>query len=104
MDADLQAVHDLLDTTTLSEEKRHTVSWCLGQLPDLYESLKQTSDTRYIDEICRLVRGLLEALRAASNPGARRSADAVALRLVAMHERLGLPNLDIKLARVRKAC
>jgi hypothetical protein len=80
-------------TATLPDDVRATVTWCLDQLPGQYRELDRTYDARHSDEVRRLVEALLGALRAA---GARQAAEAVTLRLVAMHERLGIPSLGLK--------
>src|SRR5262245_20741817 len=98
MDVDLQAVRDVVDAADLPDEARHRAVWCLGRLPRLYRELTQTSESRYGDEIRRLVQALLVAL----GPASRKSAEAIPLQLAALHERFGLPNLDLKPARQRK--
>jgi hypothetical protein len=98
MDADLQAVRDVVDAADLPDEVRERAAWCLGRLPKLYRELAQTSEARFSDEIRRLVQALLVAL----SPASHRTAEAVTLRLAALHERLGLPNLDLKPVRQRK--
>jgi hypothetical protein len=102
MHTELQEVQAVVNSVPLPEEARHTADWCLAQLPELYGRLEQTSDARYMDEIRRLVQGLLVALKAIPAAPARRAAEAVTLRFVAMHERLGIPSLDLKPPRRRK--
>jgi hypothetical protein len=104
MDADLQAVQELVNTATLPDEARHTANWCLDQLPELYDKFSQTYDARYPEAIRRLVRAMLGALtpRRKATTEARQLAEAVLDRLGALHERLGLPELDIKASRPRK--
>src|SRR4051794_6436389 len=99
MDADFQAMRDLADAAALPEGVRHTLAWCLGQLPPLYRELRRTYDSRHGDEIQRLVRGMLQALAGpgAASPDAPRVAEAITGRLRAMHERLGIPRLGFTL-------
>ncbi len=106
MEADFEMVRQAVAETELSEETRHTVEWCLGQLPRLYRDFLQNYDTRHVEEIRRLVQGLVRAL--AEQPQGRPAAEAIAGRLQALHERLGIRDLDIKppaaeRRRVRKA-
>jgi hypothetical protein len=73
----------------------------------LYRDFCQTYDTRQGDEIRRLIRGVLQAIVEEAHD--RPAAEAIAARLEEMHQRLGIPILDLKLApakerkRVRKA-
>jgi hypothetical protein len=98
MEADLQAIRDAVSAATLSEDLRQGLLWCLDQLPGLYRELRQTCESRYTDEISRLVRVMLQRLaeRDAACPDAAKVAQVMALGLRAMHERLGIPRLDFK--------
>jgi hypothetical protein len=103
MDTDLQAIRDVVNATQLTDEARQTVAWCMDQLPGLYGNLARTYDAKYSDDIRRLVQAILTHLGAAKTPAARRAADAVTLQVLAMHERLGIPTLDLKPAGKRKS-
>jgi hypothetical protein len=92
METDLQAVRATVDAANLSADARHLATQCLGQLPRLYEGLCQTYESRYSDEIGRLLQVLFRGVSAA--PGA---AEAIAGQLQAMHERLGIPGPSCKL-------
>jgi len=98
MDEGLQAVRDVVDAADLADEARRRAAWCLGRLPRLYRELARTSESRFSDEIRRLVQALLGAL----GPASRKSAEDITLRLAALHECLGLPDLNLKPARQRK--
>jgi hypothetical protein len=87
---ELQDIRGRIQKATLAEDARSTALWCLGRLPGLYQQFRETNNTRYGDEIQRLVNGLRGAL--AEDPTAR---EAVTDRLVAMHERLGIPALRL---------
>jgi hypothetical protein len=100
MDAEFELVRDAVKGATLAEGARHTVTWCLDRLPELYSDFCRSYDTRYSDEIRRLVRGVLQALTEdARNRGA---AEAVAGHLRGMHERLGIPVPDLRVAPVKE--
>ena len=103
MDTDLQAIRDVVNAATLSDEARQTVAWCLDQLPKLYQELARTYDAKYSDDIRRLVQAILTQLSGPNTPGARRAADAVTLQVLAMHERLGIPTFGLKPGGKRKS-
>ena len=86
METDLKAVRATVDAASLSADARQTAIQCLGQLPRLYQGLCQTYESRYSDEIGRLLQVLFRGVAAA--PGA---AETIAGQLQAMHERLGIP-------------
>jgi hypothetical protein len=91
MDADLQAVQEAVDAAGLSEDIRQTTQACLGQLPKLYRELCQRCESRYSDEIGRLIHAMLKELA-----GFPAVAEGVIRRLQAMHERLGIPVPNLK--------
>jgi hypothetical protein len=98
METDLQAVRATVDAADLSADARQLATQCLGQLPRLYEGLCQTYESRYSDEIGRLLQVLFRGVSGA--PGA---AEAIAGQLQAMHERLGIPGPSCKLPAPTRA-
>src|SRR5262249_39601247 len=88
MDDDLAAVGGLVEAAEVPEAARQGLLWCVGQLPRLYQELVRTCESRYADEIGRVVGGVLKAL--AKDAAA---AEAVVARLRGMHERLGIPRI-----------
>lgn len=88
MDAGLTGIRQLFEGATLTADERHTVDWCLQRLPDLYQKLSNSSESRYADDIRGLVRAMLERA-----PGL---AEEVARQFQSFHERLGLPSLNLK--------
>lgn len=93
MDTELVAVGSLLTTAALDADSRSTVRWCCGQLPALYRQYLQTRESRYGAEILRLARGVLQKLaEAKAKPTI---GETVTGHLKALHERLGLPELDL---------
>jgi hypothetical protein len=96
VDADLQALRELLAAATLSDERRKAALQCVGQLPRLYRGLCETYESRYADEIARLVQAVCRL--AAGVPSL---AEAITVLLRDMQERLGIPGPDFK-SPVRK--
>jgi hypothetical protein len=94
VDADFQAIRDAVDGVKLSADQKHVVTWCLAQLPKLYREFSQTYEVRVKQQIAQLVQQVLHQL--ASAPDARAVAEAMTVRLCAMHERLGIPGPDFK--------
>lgn len=96
MHEDLEAVRLTINGATLSADARRIATWSMEQLPKLYGNLLQAYDSRFADEILCRVQTLLKAL--GEQPD---MAQAVSERLVAMHERLGLPKLAFKTTPIR---
>ncbi len=93
----IAVLRDQIGAATIPEDGRHTASWCVGQLSDLYIKYSQTSESRYAAEITHLLRGVLAVLSQseADLPGSPVAAVIDSFRL--LHERLGLPALALKL-------
>ena len=73
----------------MADAPRQTVVSCLKKLPELYEKLASTYESRYADEILRLLRAML-----AFAPGL---AEELISLLRSLHEGLRLPGLDLRL-------
>lgn len=86
-------------------ECKHTAAWCLKKLPTLYALFMHTNESRYGDEIASLVRGVLRELAVSESacPAAQQMAATMTRRLHCLHERLGLPGLDLKMPRATTA-
>jgi hypothetical protein len=82
----------------LSADAQHTALWSLGQLPALYAKFCLTSESRYGDEISRLVQGMLKGLVESKPacPAAHSLAASIPDRLRLLHEQAGLPGLHLK--------
>ena len=84
---------DGVRAAALSEAGKHSALWCLGRLLPQYALYRQTCESRYGEEITRLVRGLLKVIT--EDPGGGPSVQHVATvildRLQILHEQLGLP-------------
>jgi hypothetical protein len=84
---------------------KHTTGWCIGKLPPLYAKFRETNESRYGEEITRLVQGMLQDLTTSdrSGPVAHKLATNITNRLQLLHEQFGLPVLNLKpLATVRR--
>jgi hypothetical protein len=97
MDSDLQAelatIGKLVEAADAVDRARPAVNWALNRMPLLYQQLMKTYESRYLDEIVRLVTGMRQAL---ARDGAPELAEAIATRLTAMHSRRGFPSLGLK--------
>ena len=95
--AELVALRTLARKARLTEEIRHSVLWCLDQLPRLYADFQGTYDIRFTDSIVRLARAALKRL---AEPGGGEDAggvaDAVVAQLRGLHQRLGLAQLVLR--------
>jgi hypothetical protein len=94
----LAALGDAVRAAALPDEGKRIALWCLGQLPPLYAQYQQTRESRYGDDITRLVQGVLKGL--AEGPSGGPAAQQLATRftdcLRLLHEQLGLPGLGLK--------
>jgi hypothetical protein len=88
---ELEKIRALLHADGLAPEVLKTVIWCLDRLPSLYREFVRTYESRYGDEIRRLVNGLLAKL------GKATLKQAILDHLLSMHERLGIPSLNFAL-------
>src|SRR5437899_5429485 len=101
MDSDLQAelatIGGLVEAAAVGDQPRQTVLWALNKMPLAYQQLMNTYESRYVDEIVRLVTLIRQAL---TNNGALKVVEAIATRITAMHSRRGFPSLGLKPAAV----
>jgi hypothetical protein len=98
MDADplpeLAAIRTLVEASDLASEARETALWCLGQLTRPYLELLRTQEQRFADAIQGLAQAMLKHL---SEHGGAAVAEPLVAHLHALHERLGLRPLSLKL-------
>jgi hypothetical protein len=90
---ELEGIHRVVAAARLSDEVRPSVAWCLGCLPALYGEFSRTCESRYGDEIRRLVDAVLQKVTDAAARG------AVLDNLRAMHARLGIPYIQFAAAK-----
>jgi hypothetical protein len=96
--ARLAELGDEVRSAAIPGDCQHTTLWCLGRLPALYAKFRQTNETRYGDEITRLVEGVLKDLvkHKKACPEAPALAGRINDRLRQLHEEFGLPGLEFK--------
>ena len=97
----LEALADEVRAAAIPSDSKRTVLWCLEPLPTLYAKFRQTNESRYGQEITRLVQGAFKELLQ-SEPislEAEQLAAGIACRLRLLYEQLGLPELNVQLPR-----
>jgi hypothetical protein len=107
----LTSLSKSVEATAVSPDCKHTVAWCLGKLPALYAHYQATNESRYGDEITRLVQALIKELTRKTDEcqEAYVIANGMIERFQLLHERLNLPTLVLKgppepvVARTRKS-
>ena len=101
LDARLGVLVNEVRAAAIPSDGKHTVLWCLEQLPNLYARFRQTSESRYGHEITRLVKAVFKELLQCkpNSPHAEQLAASIASRLRLLHEQLGLPELNVESPR-----
>lgn len=94
----IKALRDAVQAAALSDACKRTVAWCLGKLPALYAEFCQTRESRYGDEITRLAQAAVMGLVSTPeiSPEAQQLAAKVTKTLQRLHEKFGLPALQLK--------
>ena len=98
----LTVMRNQIQASAIPDDCKQTAFWCLGQLPALYSKLHLTNESRYGDEIVRLVRCVqteLEKGKVAQDEKQKRPI-SIPERLQQFHEKFGLPRLTLKLPGV----
>jgi hypothetical protein len=97
--AHLKGLGDAVQATAIPDDAKRTALWCLKQLPAQYTLSHQTNESRYDDEITRLVQVLIQQLAASGNsPEAQKLAASLPEDFRLLHERLGLSFLALKIS------
>jgi hypothetical protein len=106
----IRAVEGEVDSSSLADDAKHTAVWCVRQLPALYDKFCRTNESRYGDEIARLVQAARQTLAEGSgnSPASHKLAASIPARLQSLHKRFGVPALKLDVpaaagARSRKA-
>jgi hypothetical protein len=98
---ELTTLRALIQRANIVADAKHSVLWCLDQLPKLYADFCRTNESRFGDAILRLASAVLNKLAETTlGTGAGRLGDAVVAKLGRLHERLGLAPLALKLAPI----
>jgi hypothetical protein len=95
--AEIVTLHALVQTADLAADAKHSVLWCLDQLPSLYAEFLRQYECRFADKIRHLVQAVLKRLdekAAGKDSGLVR--EAIAGRLSDLHQRLGLGSFLLK--------
>jgi hypothetical protein len=88
-------------SAAIPSASKQSALWCVDQLPTLYAKFRLTNESRYGDEISRLVQGALHELVSSesANPASQELAATMRERLRELHEQSGIPELNLKPAR-----
>jgi hypothetical protein len=92
MEATFAAIREAIGTAQIPPDQAQTSLWCLEQLPRLYQNLAETHDHRHLEGIQGHIQNILKT---ADSP---KLAESICTLLQETHERLGLPNLTLKVA------
>lgn len=97
---DFRPLLELVAAASINDGAKRTLSWCLGQLPTLYEKFGETHDIYFSDKIAHLEDGVLKELRKdKKNAELHQLSEDVLAGLKAIHEKHGLQSLDPKPAK-----
>ena len=93
--SEFERISKLVEASGMPKEEKQLAAGCLKKLPALCEAFFQTYESRDVEEIMYLERGLLARLADPAQPSrqARDFAKILSTRLKSLHERLGLPEL-----------
>jgi hypothetical protein len=101
IDEQLTVIRNEVQASAIPDDCKQTALWCIGQLPTLYSQFCLTNESRYGDEISRLVQGVLRELaKSKDDPEAQKRTMSIPDRLQRLHEKFGIPRLTIKAAVV----
>jgi hypothetical protein len=97
----LAELEDDVHVAAIPDASKRTTLWCVGKLPSLYSQLRLTYENRYREEITRLVQGALNELLDSQAVGAagKQLAGRIIERIRLLHERSGIPELNLKTPR-----
>jgi hypothetical protein len=97
----LVALRKEIQAAAIPSDCKHTAVWCIDQLPALYAKLRQSSESRYGEEIRRLVQIMLKELVASKPPcpKAEKLAASIVDRLGHLHDEFGIPALKVSSGR-----
>lgn len=101
----LAALEGKIQAALITGDAKHTAAWCFGHLPALYEQYCQTRESRYGDEITRLVVAVLMRLADGTPacPESQKLAAGITDHLHLLHAEFGLPGLKLKLPAARQS-
>ena len=85
---------DAVRTTAVPADRKEVIVGSVKRLSALYAKFRETNESRYGDEITRLVQSVLKDLEAC--PEARKLDAAFREKLRLLHEELGVPPLALR--------
>lgn len=93
--SEFKRIGDLVEASKMSADEKAKAAVCLKKLPALCASFCESYESRDLDEIVRLERGLLARMAepTQSSPGAQELAKVLGTKLKNLHIKLGLPEL-----------
>ena len=96
--AQLSALGNKVREATIPSGCKQYAVRCMETLPTLYDKFYQTNESRYGDEITRLVQAVLNdmALSERACPETKRLAIHITESLLLLHERFGLAALSLR--------
>jgi hypothetical protein len=94
MQAHFKALENAVKKTAIPADRQEVIATSIRRLPALYKEFRQTYESRYGNEITRVVQSLLKELEACPKAQKLDADFRVGLRL--LHEELGLPALTLK--------
>lgn len=87
----------------MSDGVKRTLTWCLGQLPALYDKFSENHDVFFSEKIAGLEKSVFRELgKGKKNTDAQKLSDDVLAGLKAIHEKHGLQSLDPRPAKPKK--
>lgn len=94
--SEFDRIGKLVQASGMPDEDKQMAVGCLQKLPALCESFCESYESRDVDEILRLERGMLARLAqpSESSPAGRDLAKRLSIRLSSLHVQLGLPELN----------
>jgi hypothetical protein len=92
--AHFKDLEDAVRTTKLPIERRDYIAGLIQRLPSLYSKYRETSESRFGDQITVLVQAVLKALDEC--PEAQELGTTFRVKLHLLHQKLGVPELPLK--------
>ncbi|OAI40621.1 hypothetical protein AYO40_04665 [Planctomycetaceae bacterium SCGC AG-212-D15] len=94
----LLALSDEVEATAIPADRKHTIVWCLEKLPSLYADYQSSNESRFGDEITRLLHAVMKELTRGTGgcKEAEKIATGMAGRFQTINERLNLPALILR--------
>ena len=101
IESEFRRISKFVQASDMSDEDMLMAAGCLDKLPALCEAFFASYESRDVEQILRLERGMLARLAEPSQPSpkARELAKVLCTRLQNLHERLGLPQLNLSKPR-----